>query len=127
MLSRLRRLARPLSALALLLLLAPAHVSGSRDLAGHDDASMPCCMTHEDGSSGIKADCCAMQQQDPDASSRPAGTFPGTRNPDGKALAQATVILHAAVSIPGPSRSTDPIDSAPPPERLYLRLSVIRC
>jgi hypothetical protein len=127
MLRRFHRLARPFSLLALLLLLAPAPVSATGKTAGHDDAAMPCCMTHDDGSSGIKADCCAVRQQEPDAS-RPAGTAPGTRTADSRSVAAAAAAVPAGV-LPALPRLRDARDiaAAPPPHRLHLRLSVIRC
>jgi hypothetical protein len=127
MLFRLRRLARPFSGLALLLLLAPTHLSASGPTRGHNDGSMPCCMMHEDGSSGVKADCCAVGGQEPDPS-RPAGTTPGARTSDGKAPASAPVASpDAAIPAAHPARELRAVESPPPPHRLHLRLSVIRC
>ncbi|MBA3886286.1 MAG: hypothetical protein H0X67_11225 [Acidobacteria bacterium] len=124
MLTCIRRMARPLAALAVLVFVAPGMVVDCREISAMAGDVMSCCKPSDDGT-GLRADCCAagVGTATPE---RPSSTTASAR-PAADALAVTTAALPLAgpAVMPGIGR-VDPFDTGPPLDRLYILYAVIR-
>ena len=125
MLARFRALARPLAVLALVAFAAPAFAAECRPISGTPGAedTMPCCVQPASGAS-LGADCCAVEQNTP-APTRVPSAPEAPRRIDVRT--DLAVLALPSPSLPAVHAGWLPESTvAPPLERLYLRLSVIR-
>jgi hypothetical protein len=126
MLLAVRRLARPLCALALVALLMPVQPADCLGFALDSGDHMPCCSREAERGTSFDADCCNMRERVPSPDRLPT-TVPAARRTtmDDGAPAVISSCAHMptrSMAIRG-SRSADP---APPTGPLYLRLSTLR-
>jgi hypothetical protein len=123
MLATFRWIARPLSVIALLALLAPSWAE-CRPLAGAARQNgMSCCMKTDAPQGQIDSGCCRVDQTK--ESPQVPGTAVTGRTAPLSIDAPAAAPL-AATMVIAPARHTSAIDTEPPGPPLYLRLSVIR-
>jgi hypothetical protein len=123
MLAVLRQFARPLGIVLALLSLPPVHAVPCAEAASGD--VMPCCLDTGTVATTLDGECCTLREQAPEPDRDPAvlgraGTLSG---------APATPTPADVVTLVGADRacgSVAALDSSPPLERLYLRLSNIR-
>ena len=124
MVSTIRRFARPLSALLLLVFLAPAAAVECKGSPLGRVEAMDCCH-HASEAPAMDPNCCAMRQQVPERTQLATPLAPRSSDPSLSAgPAPAAVPVALTVSLPtfGGLVNTGP----PPFDSLYHRLSAIR-
>jgi hypothetical protein len=123
MLTYIRRMARPLAALAVLVFVAPGMVVDCREISAMGGGLMSCCTPSGEGA-GFRSDCCAVSERT--STERPASTTASAR-PAADALAVTTAALPLAGPAITPAFETiDLLDTGPPPDLLYIRFGAIR-
>jgi hypothetical protein len=119
------RLARPLSALALLIVLAPARPADCLGMEAGSHGRMPCCEKGGDDSAAFDAGCCRVREGAPQPDRAPATTQAARR----AGLDDGAAIVHAASPVPETTRhdrSTTARAPDPPSDPLYLLVSCLR-
>ncbi len=124
MLTAFRYLARPLSLVALLALLAPgwAECRPRAGAAPHD--GMSCCMKTGGEQGAVDSGCCTVRRA-PESQQTPATKVTVRTAPAPLDAAADAAVGSAAATITTAFRALA-IESGPPGPPLYLRLSVIR-
>ena len=118
-------LARPLSALALGLLLIPAQPAECLGLAAGSHERMPCCSKSADAGTALDGGCCNVREGTPLPEQTPLSTAAARRS--------GSDVVSPAVPGDCPALASTRLDltpgRAPDPRSnpLYLRLSSIRC
>jgi hypothetical protein len=124
MVSVIRHLARPLSALLLVVLLAPAAVveCAGTALGGMD--AVTCCHRSTDVAA-MDPNCCAMRQHAPEPT-QPATPVASGSSDQSFAVALLPAVVPVVVA-PSVSAFAETVNTGPVPlDPLYLRLSAIR-
>ena len=123
MLAPLRRLARPLGFVIVLAMAAPAVALDCREISAMSGDAMPCCQSSGTGT-GLNADCCTVRSEQAGSTQPP--TTAAARSASDALLAPSTLLpFDGPAPLPGFAVS-DPADTGPPSDRLYIRFSVIR-
>lgn len=108
----------------MLALAAPALALDCREISAMSGDPMPCCKSSGTGT-GLKADCCAVRSEQA-RSAQPPAVAGATRSASDAVLAISTLLpFDAPAPLPGFAAS-NPADTGPPCDRLYIRFSVIR-
>ena len=123
MLTTVRRVARPLTALVLAAFLAPGAVLQCSEISAIGKEVMACCKPGGAGA-GLKAECCVLDDARP-ASERPSSTAASARPSFHALTAEVEPVTLALPAPPRDGTATDHPDHAPP-DRLYIRYAVIR-
>ena len=124
MLSFLRRIARPLGFFVVLAMAAPAVALDCREISAMSGDMLPCCKSSQDGL-GLNNDCCAVRTEQA-GSSQPTTATAGARSASQAVLATSALLTCAGPALMPAFSVMHPADTGPPPDRLYIRFSVIR-
>jgi hypothetical protein len=123
MLALLRRIARPLGYVIILAMAAPALALDCREISAMSGDMMPCCEP-SGTETELNADCCAVRSEQAGSTQPP--TTAAARSASDAVLASSTLLpFDGPAPLPGFTPS-NPDDTGPPFDRLYIRFSVIR-
>jgi hypothetical protein len=123
MLALLRRIARLLGFVVVVAIAAPAVALDCRELSAMSGDRLPCCKP-SGTETGLNADCCAVRSEQAGSTQPPATA--AARSASDAVLAPSTLLpFDGPAPLPGFAVS-NPADTGPPSDRLYIRFSVIR-
>jgi hypothetical protein len=123
MLSILRRLARPCSAVLLVMFAMPAWTPDCFDPATGE--TMPCCLDGQRSGSTLDGACCNVKSEPPSPNRAPSAA-PLRETPTKTILSTPIAAASLHLTAAHAPALTPIMEAGPPLDRLYLRLSIIR-